>query len=1657
MTGGSGEHPQHSPRTRGIIQHFERQVREHAEGLDEDVRVANDRLGQLEAAQIDTNSKLSSLERSLVAVNTSLAGILNTLERMGQEGHDGSARRNHNGHDANSSIAAREELEYAADTEHDEEVLGRPQRQQRRQRHGMGAPPRREVRDNDDSLGKIKFTIPCFDGKYDPDAYLTWELAIDQKFACHDFPENKRVRAATSEFTDFASIWWSEFVRSNPNNTPQTWDAMKRVMRARFVPSYHARDLLHKLQQLRQGNKSVEEYYQALQTGMLRCGLVENDDAGMARFMGGLNREIQDILAYKEYNSINRLFHLACKAEREVQGRRASFRTNISAGRASSWTSSNAAAPSTRAAAPSSSSNKLRPSTTNSTPCPSEPTRGVAATPSKSSSSVASSGRTRDIQCLRCKGYGHVRKDCPSTRVMIVRADGGYSSASDLDGETYALLATNNAREGDAPHQDEEHIGAEAAEHYESLVVQRVLSAQMERAEQNQRHTLFQTKCVIKERSCRVIIDGGSCNNLASAEMVEKLALSTQPHPQPYYIQWLNSSGKVKVTRLVRVHFAIGSYHDSINCDVVPMQACSMLLGRPWQFDKDSLHFGKSNQYSFVHNGKKLVLHPMSPEVILKDELARASKQKNQERTRSEHLIAANELEKHKKKPTNSVQNNKNEIKLKGSCFIATKSDLDEVDTDTVVCYALVCKETLFPIEDTPISLPPPVTNLLQEYADIFPKEVPPGLPPIRGIEHQIDLIPGASLPNRAPYRTNPEETKEIQRQVQELLDKGYVRESLSPCSVPVLLVRKKYGSWRMCVDCRAINNITIRYRHPIPRLDDMLDELSGSLVFSKIDLRSGYHQIRMKLGDEWKTAFKTKFGLYEWLVMPFGLTNAPSTFMRLMNEVLRAFIGRFVVVYFDDILIYSRSIEDHHGHLRAVFDALRDARLFGNLEKCTFCTDRVSFLGYVVTPQGIEVDQAKVEAIHSWPVPTTITQVRSFLGLAGFYRLFVKDFSTIAAPLHELTKRNVTFTWAAAQRNAFDTLKDKLTHAPLLQLPDFNKTFELECDASGIGLGGVLLQEGKPVAYFSEKLCGPSLNYSTYDKELFALVRTLETWQHYLWPKEFVIHSDHESLKHIRSQAKLNRRHAKWVEFIESFPYVIKHKKGKENVIADALSRRYAMLSQLDFKIFGLETIKEQYAHDDDFKDVLLNCKEGRTWNKFVLTNGFVFRANKLCIPASSVRMLLLQEAHGGGLMGHFGVKKTEDILADHFFWPKMRRDVERFVARCTTCQKAKSRLNPHGLYMPLPVPSVPWEDISMDFVLGLPRTKKGRDSIFVVVDRFSKMAHFIPCHKSDDATHVADLFFREIVRLHGVPNTIVSDRDTKFLSHFWRTLWAKLGTKFLFSTTCHPQTDGQTEVVNRTVSTMLRAVLKKNIKMWEECLPHVEFAYNRSQHSTTKKCPFEIVYGLLPRAPIDLLPLPTLERVNFDAKYRAELMLKLHETTKENIERMNIKYKLAGSKGKKHVAFEPGDLVWLHLRKDRFPNLRKSKLLPRADGPFKVLQKINDNAYKLELPADFGVSPTFNIADLKPYLGEEDELESRTTQMQEGEDDEDIPSNDTTTPIAQQGPMTRARARELNYQVKSFLANHTSSSQNWVLQNGCCDLLVVRNMEEEPNRKQH
>jgi hypothetical protein len=559
-----------------------------------------------------------------------------------------------------------------------------------------------------------------------------------------------------------------------------------------------------------------------------------------------------------------------------------------------------------------------------------------------------------------------MQRDCTSKRTIIATTDGGYASASDIEDEH--IIAANISGSHDGA---EEVLGTSATYNYRTLIVHRALSATMGDDDKCQRHNLFNMFLIVKDCRVHTIIDRGSCNNLVNVEMVKKLGLTTREHPHPYHIQWFNNNSKVKITKTARVHFSIGSYHDFADFDVVPMDACSLLLGRPWEFDTDAIHYGKSNKYTLTHKGKKIVLLPMTHTEIVQFETERKNNAKQKGVFNSE---------------------NQQPIKLNNPILLAIKSDLDELSASTGPCYALMCKHALYSIEVASIALPLAVANLLQEYMDVFPSELHPGLPPMRGIEHKIDLIPGASLPNCAAYRTNPDETKEIHQQVQALLDRGYIRESLSPCSVPVLLVPKKDGTWCMCVDCRAINNITIRYRYPIPRLDDMLDELSGSVIFFKIDLHSGYHQIHMALGDEWKTTFKTKFGVYEWLVMPFFLTNASNTFMRLMNEVLCAFIGKFVVVY--------KSYEAHLEHLHAVFNILPDACLFGNFEKCTFCTDCVSFLSYVVTSQGIEVDEAKIVAITSWPLPTTIMQVRSFLDFAGFYQRFVRD----SAPLQHLS-----------------------------------------------------------------------------------------------------------------------------------------------------------------------------------------------------------------------------------------------------------------------------------------------------------------------------------------------------------------------------------------------------------------------------------------------------------------------------------------------------------------------------------------------------------------------------------------------------------------------------------------------------------------------------
>ena len=574
------------------------------------------------------------------------------------------------------------------------------------------------------------------------------------------------------------------------------------------------------------------------------------------------------------------------------------------------------------------------------------------------------------MKCFKCQGLGHYAYECPNKRSMVLR-DGEYISESDVEEE-----------------EESEYVEEEETPEGDLLMIRRLLGGQLKHEEESQRENIFHTRCLINGKVCMVIIDGGSCTNVASARLVSKLNLATKPHPRPYKLQWLSKDGEVQVRQQVEVDVSIGKYNDKVLCDVVPMEASHLLLGRPWQFDKRANHDGYTNKISFMHQDKKIVLKPLSPQEVCEDQKKMREKLLQEKREKEK---VSKTLESEKKRETlerkKSEQKKSETLEVRES-YLATKSEVKRLCRAKQSLYILFCKNQILTTNTfDDFEVPSSVKTLLQDFQDMFPPNVPNGLPPLRGIEHQIDLIPGASLPNRPAYRSNPQETKEIQRQVDELISKGWVRDSMSPCAVPVILVPKKDGTWRMCSDCRALNNITIKYRHPIPRLDDLLDELHGACYFSKIDLKSGYNQIRIREGDEWKTAFKTKYGLYEWLVMPFGLTNAPSTFMRLMNHILREFIGKFVVVYFDDILIYSTSLDLHIDHLKSVLTVLREEQLYANLEKCIFCTNHVVFLGFVVSSKGVQVDEEKVRAIQEWPTPKSMTEVRSFHGLASFYR----------------------------------------------------------------------------------------------------------------------------------------------------------------------------------------------------------------------------------------------------------------------------------------------------------------------------------------------------------------------------------------------------------------------------------------------------------------------------------------------------------------------------------------------------------------------------------------------------------------------------------------------------------------------------------------------
>ncbi|KAJ9529163.1 hypothetical protein QJQ45_007834 [Haematococcus lacustris] len=887
-----------------------------------------------------------------------------------------------------------------------------------------------------------------------------------------------------------------------------------------------------------------------------------------------------------------------------------------------------------------------------------------------------------------------------------------------------------------------------------------------------------------------------------------------------------------------------------------------------------------------------------------------------------------------------------------------------------------------------PPSLSPSATALLSEHIEVFPKELPSVHDlPHRSVDHVIQLESGTP-PNRPVYRMSQEELDELKRQLDELLAKGYIRPSTSPFGSAVLFVRKKDGSLRLCVDYRALNQLTIKNRYPLPRIDDLLDQLAGARVFSKIDLKSGYHQIRVAEADIHKTAFRTRYGHYEYTVMPFGLCNAPATFQRLMNDIFRPHLDQFVLVYLDDILIYSRSEAEHLEHLRTVLGLLRQHQLYANLSKCAFFLPSMDFLGHIISAAGIHPDPAKIRAMVEWPVPRNLNDLRSFLGSANYYRRHIHHHAHLILPLTNLLKAETPWSWGPEQQEAFERVKAALASNPVVRPPDFSRPFTVKTDASLYAIGAVLSQRDDNgaeyvVAYESRKLQPAEINYPTHDRELLAVVHALNLWRHYLLGRPFTIETDNCPITHIMTQPHLSARQLRWTQVLAPYSFTLVHKAGKTHIVPDALSRRPDyQLSALsvatpDSAFFATydHHAPQDAAYQAAFTHTISHNPSGPSSGHLRVIDGRLYTASeppRLYVPASPLRSQLLHEAHDAVTSAHLGRAKTLERLQRHFYWPQMEQTVREYVRTCDQCQRNKATNQvPPGLLQPLPIPNRNWQHVSMDFIGPLPPTSHGYDMIVTVVDKLSKMLHLIPTTATATAPDIAKLFFDHVFKHHGLPEAIVSDRDPKFTSDFWTSLFHLTGTRLLMSSAYHPQTDGQSERANRTVEDMLRPYINHHKTDWDQHLAAVEFAYNSSTHVGTGFSPFYLNYGHHPRTPEALLQPPSTLVPSPAADAFVTTMRSNIDTAKAALQRAVDKQKQQADKHRRHLEFNVGDKVLLSTATLNLKTPSNSaKLQPRYVGPFKVLTKISPVAYKLDLPTTMRITPTFHISKLRPYL---------------------------------------------------------------------------------------
>jgi hypothetical protein len=907
-------------------------------------------------------------------------------------------------------------------------------------------------------------------------------------------------------------------------------------------------------------------------------------------------------------------------------------------------------------------------------------------------------------------------------------------------------------------------------------------------------------------------------------------------------------------------------------------------------------------------------------------------------------------------------------------------------------------QDMLFEEDETKPREPTELPEAYKDFSAVFDKKMADVLPEHRPYDMAIDLQPGATVPWGPIYTLSTAELQALKDYLDDSLAKGAIRPSKSPAGAPLLFVKKKDGTLRPCVDYRRLNEITVKNRCPLPLIGEMLQQVgqSKARVFTKIDLRAAYNLVRIKKGDEWKTAFRCRYGHFEYQVMPFGLTNAPATFQQIMNDIFRDMLDQFIVIYIDDLLIYSRDPAEHPQHVRKVLERLNDHCLYAKLEKCEFSKKEVEFVGFKISGDGISMDSKKIESIIKWETPRSVKDIQKFLGFANFYRNFIPEFSRTVLPLTQLLKKDQVFEWNAAAQDAFDNLKTKFTTAPILGHADATQEFTLETDASDFAISGILSQrqndgELHPVAYYSRKMEPAERNYEIHDKELLAIIACLKEWRYLLIGAEnpTKIITDHKNLLYFAASRVLKQRHARWALFLNDFNYVLIHRPGELHGKADALSRRAEYeptIEERRIKNVVIPTAKFlnalTYSTEFDARDSLLQrilqalpndefyqhaTKLEELPTHMSVHNGLLLVHGRTYVP-KQCQLEVLQLCHDSLLAGHAGFAKTTALLLRAYWWPRFRRDVNAYIRSCDTCQRSKSsRQLPAGLLQPLPTPQQPWKSLSMDFITDLPNSE-GFDSILVVIDRFTKMGHFIPCRKTITAPELAKLFLTNIFRLHGLPLDIVSDRGSVFTAQFWRALTSSLNIQQNLSSAFHPESDGQTERVNQVLEQYLRCYVDYQQTNWPQLLPLAEFCYNNSEHSSLKCSPFRANYGYDPVMDLSTTPIPdtpsTVQEHITQLQNQFEILINELQLAQQTMKRF------ADRNRRPSPEYSPGDKVWL-VRRNIKTTRPCSKLDHKKLGPFKIIERINSVAYRLQLPQSMSrLANVFHTSLLEPYV---------------------------------------------------------------------------------------